>query len=152
MKEYEYSIIVDSLDKYIDYCEKNNYILSEKIYQTRIIYRKNDNTMARITINKFGDNEYKVLDFKEDKLSYDVLIERKESEPLAFENEKAIISILSFLGYKKDNTLKRNRYVYDKDDVKFELDEYIEPNDNKVISLEGNKSKVDKIWSEISNL
>ena len=37
MKEYEYSKCVDDLKKYTDYCEKNDYILKEKISQVRTI-------------------------------------------------------------------------------------------------------------------
>ncbi len=152
MKEYEYSMVVDSLNKYIDYCENNNYELRDKIFQTRIIYRKNNNTIARITINKMGNKEQKYLDFKEDKLSVDPLIERRESGALEFKIIKDAESILNFLEYKKDITLIRNRLVYYKDDVTFELDEYIEPNNNFVVSVEGNKEKVDIVWNIISKL
>ncbi len=152
MKEYEYSMVVDSLNKYIDYCENNNYELRDKIFQTRTIYRKNNNTIARITINKMGNKEQKYLDFKEDKLSVGPLIERRESGALEFEIIKDAESILNFLEYKKDITLIRNRLVYYKDDVTFELDEYIEPNNNFVVSVEGNKEKADIVWNIISKL
>ena len=149
MVEYEYSKKVDSLDKYIKYCEDNSFVLIKKVNQTRTIYRKDDSTMARITKNTIGELTTYELDFKEDKLSSDELITRKESLPLVFENTEAVKSILDFLGYKEDNTLVRNRYVYEKDDVKFEFDEYIEPEKHNVVSLEGKKEIVDKIWIEI---
>lgn len=147
--EYEYSKKVDNLDKYIKYCIDNEYNLKEKINQTRIIYRKNDNTIARITINKIDNNETKTLDFKEDKLSNEELIVRSESLPITFTKDENILSILDFLGYKKDNTLKRIRYVYEKDNVTFELDEYTYPEHTFVVSLEGNKNITDNIWNEI---
>lgn len=47
--EYEYSFKVDSLDKYINYCKTNNYELVEETNQTRILYKNNNGTIARIT-------------------------------------------------------------------------------------------------------
>lgn len=148
MVEYEYSKKVDSLDKYIKYCEANSFILSGKVNQIRTIYRKDDSTMARITINKTNKTTTYELDFKEDKLSSGELIARKETLSLMFEDMVAIKSILDFLGYREDNTLIRNRYIYEKDGVKFELDEYIEPEKCNVVSLEGNKEKADAIWKK----
>ena len=149
MKEYEYSKKVDNLDKYIDYCEINGFVLKEKIKQIRTIYRKNDSTIARITINENNGVIKRELDFKEDKLSDEELIVRKESLSLEFDDEKSVLSILDFLNYKQDNTLERIRYIYEKDDIKFEFDEYIKPERCNVVSLEGNKEKADKIWLEI---
>ena len=51
MKEYEYTFEVKSLDPYKKYCENEHYELIEQGAQNRTIYRKNDGTMARITIN-----------------------------------------------------------------------------------------------------
>lgn len=149
MKEYEYSKKVDNLDKYIDYCEINGFVLKEKIKQIRTIYRKNDSTIARITINENNGVIKRELDFKEDKLSDEELIVRKESLSLEFDDEKAVLSILDFLNYKKDNTLERTRYVYEKEDAKFEFDEYVKPEKCNVVSLEGEKNKTDRIWLEL---
>lgn len=149
MKEYEYSKNVRGLKKYINYCEKNGFQLKETTIQNRTIYRKNDGTMARITINLINGIARKELDFKEDKLSKEELIIRKESLPISFDNEEAVNSILDFLGYKKDNTLIRTRYVYIKGKAKFELDAYSEPKKAFVVALEGEKDLVDKIWKEI---
>ena len=149
MNEYEYSKKVKSLKKYINYCEENDFVLKERTKQIRTIYRKNDSTMARITINEKNGILKRELDFKEDKLSNEELIIRRESLALEFNDEKAIESILDFLGYKQDNTLERTRYVYEKEDAKFEFDEYVKPEKCNVVSLEGDKEKVDKIWKEI---
>lgn len=149
MKEYEYSKKVDNLDKYIDYCEINGFVLKEKIKQIRTIYRKNDSTIARITINENNGVIKRELDFKEDKLSDEELIVRKESLSLEFDDEKSVLSILDFLNYKQDNTLERIRYIYEKDDIKFEFDEYIKPERCNVVSLEGEKNKTDRIWLEL---
>lgn len=151
MIEYEYSKNVKDLDKYINYCEKNNYMFKEKIKQKRIIYRKNDNTIARITINEIDNKIYKYLDFKESKLNNELNI-RKESKELEFNDEKIIYSILDFLGYKKDNTLERIRYVYIKENITFELDKYTKPKICNVLSVEGKKNIVDKVWEEVKKI
>lgn len=152
MKEYEYSMKVDSLDKYINFCENNNYVLKENYYQIRTIYR-NDNNMARITISKSNDSIKKELDFKESKLSDDELIVRKETLPIEFTNDDAINSILEFLNYKKDNTVERKRYVYEyNNEFIIELDEYIKPNHSFVVSLEGKINLADSIWQNIKGI
>lgn len=150
MNEYEYAKKVRSLKKYINYCEENGFTLKEKTSQIRVIYRKSDKTMARITTNEVNGIKKKSLDFKEDKLSNDELIIRKESKAIEFTDEEAVISILDFLGYEKDNTLDRTRYVYTKKDAVFELDEYVKPNKSCVVSLEGKKEIVDKIWMDLN--
>ena len=72
--------------------------------------------MARIT----KKNESKLLlDFKDDILTDDILIERRETLPLEFTNIKAIYSILNFLKYEKDTVLERTRIVYKKNNVYF---------------------------------
>lgn len=142
--EYEYSIKVDSLDKYIKYCIDNDYKLMFEGKQTRIIYR-NNGMMARITINK----ENNQLDFKEDILNDNELIERKESKSITFDSLENVASILEFLNFKEDNTIVRNRKIYKKNNVKFELDEYQDK--TIVLAVEGVKEEVDKVWNELKN-
>lgn len=144
--EYEYSYKVDSLDKYIDYLD-NNYRFIEKYKETRVIYRNNGN-MARITTR--NNNYY--LDFKEDKLSSDDLIVRKESKTIKFDNLDNCECILEFLNYKKDNSLTRYRTIYEGNNIKFEIDEYIEPEKSFVVSFEGDKDICDRVAEEIKTL
>ncbi len=152
MKEHEYSFEVKDLSPYINYCEENNYNFVSRNKQTRIIYRKENKTMARLTINESDGKVVKELDFKEDKLSSNILIERKESLALSYTNDEAVESILDFLDYKKDNTLIRTRIVYKKDGVKFEFDIYEEPRQTCVVALEGDEEKTDAVYNEISKL
>ena len=152
MKEYEYTFEVKSLEPFKKYCDNEHYELIEQGAQNRTIYRKNDGTMARITINNNNGQITKCLDFKEDKLVDQPLVERRESESLYFSDEKAVYSILEFLGYKKDNVLIRNRYTYKKGDEKFEMDEYIEPRKAYIVAIEGKKEKVDSLYDEVKNL
>ena len=80
------------------------------------------------------------------------LIERRESLPINFDDEKAVESILEFLHYSKDNTLIRTRYVYEKNNVKFEIDEYEQPRKTFVVAVEGEKTQVDAVYNEIQKL
>ena len=62
------------------------------------------------------------------------------------ESEIAVAkSMLEVLGFKQSADNLRTRYVYEKEGVKFEIDEYIRPKMN-VIGIEGEKEKVDEIY------
>lgn len=152
MTEYEYSFETKELKPFIDYAIKRGYKLTKESRQERIIYRNPNKTMARLTINEMNGQTVKQLDFKEDKLTGEVLEKRKESLSLEYADDKAIESILEFLDYKKDNTLIRKRYVYETEGVKFELDEYTQPRVTAVVGIEGDKELVDKVYSEVKDL
>ena len=139
MKEYEYSLEVKDLAPFIEYCKTNDFTLIETSQQTRTIYRNPNKTMARITVNNINGTIKKELDFKE----------VRETMPLEFTDDLAVASILDFLNYKKGNTLIRIRHTYTKGNVKFELDEYTEPRVTAVVAIEGEKTAVDKIYTEI---
>lgn len=119
--EYEYSFKVETIQEYVNYCIENSYKLIENNNQIRTIYRKNNGTIARITIN--DENEI-FLDFKEDKLTEEPLIQRKETPMLKIDKLSDALEILDFLEYKKDNILDRTRQVFEKDGVKFEINSY----------------------------
>ena len=146
--EYEYSFKVSSLDNYIKYCENNNYEKLSDTYEKVIIFRNINKTIARLTFH----NKNIYLDFKEDKLSDEALMERKETPKIVVDNYDNILKILEFLDYKEDNTLERNRIVYKKDSVILELDSYIKPEIVNIVSLEGDKIIVDKVYDELKNL
>lgn len=145
MTEYEYSFKVADITKYIDYCKNNGYELKIESKQTRTLYRNSNKTMARITIN---DNKM-FLDFKEDNLNDDILKIRKETKPLEFNDIETIKSILDFLEYKEDITLIRTRIIYEKGNVKFEIDKYESPEVYNVVAIEGEKGVVDKVYKEL---
>lgn len=152
MKEYEYSFKVKDLKPYIDYCKRNNYKHIFAAYQTRVVYKNNSNMMARITTNKENDIITKELDFKEDLLHNPHLVEREETKPIRFNDDKEIMTRLESLNYKKFITLVRTRTIYENYGVKFELDEYYEPEHAYVVAIEGNKPVVDLVYKEIINL
>ena len=138
--EYEYCYKVKDLKEYLEYIEKN-YKFEEKYKEQRVIYRHENNTIARITYKK----DIMTLDFKENKMSSDDLIVRKESKTIKFDNLENCEDILSFLGYKKDNSMLRYRSIYTGKNIKFEIDEYIEPESAYVVSFEGGKKTCDKV-------
>ena len=148
--EYEYSFKVKDLTKYLDYCKKNNYQLEEETNQERILYRNANKTIARIT-TKIKDNKANTyLDFKDENDSDEILKVSRETIPLKVtkNNKEAVLSILDMLGYQKDKTLIRKRWVYKKDEITFEIDDYKEPK-MKVVAIEGNKEQVDKVYQEL---
>lgn len=151
MKEYEYSFKVLDIEPYIKYCESNNYIIKEETSQTRVLYRNVNKTMARITTKKNGDLKKIVLDFKDDNKSEEVLKVSRETLPLEITDDKleAVYSILDMLEYKKDITLVRDRIVYQKENVKFEIDIYSSPEKMNVIAIEGKKEEVDIVYDNL---
>ena len=144
--EYEYSYKVKELDEYIDFLSKRYKFIKEQT-ETRTIYR-NNGIIARIT--KIDNEMY--LDFKEDKLDNKDLIVRKESKQIKFGNLENCEDILEFLGYKRDNTLVRKRRIYEGENIKFEIDSYIEPEKSNVFSFEGLKETCDAVYEELAEL
>jgi len=146
MEEYEYSFNVKSIKLYIDYCKINNYTNKLIINENRIVYH-NDNlkhVIARITISE----EKSLLDFKNINKENNDLKISNESIPLEINNIDIIKSMLEVLGFYENANNTRTRYVYEKDNVIFEIDDYINPI-MQVVAIEGNKDKVDKIYKEI---
>ncbi len=141
--EYEYSYKVNDLKEFLEYIEKN-FKFVKKYKEKRVIYRNVD-TIARVTY--IDDDMY--LDFKENKISDDPLIVRKESKQVKIDSLENCEDILNFLNYKKDNTLLRYRSVYEKDNIKFEIDEYVEPEKAYVVSFEGDKEICDSVNEDI---
>jgi hypothetical protein len=68
------------------------------------------------------------------------------------ENKESIMSILDILGYKIKKELVRKRYVYVKDKVKFEIDDYTSPEIMHVVAIEGEKEQVDKIYNKVKEM
>ncbi len=145
--EYEYCYKVSNLKEYLKYIE-SKYKFIEKYKETRVIYRNKNNTIARIT----HKNEDMYLDFKENKISNDDLIIRKESKTIKFDNLDNCENILEFLDYKKDNSMTRYRSIYKGRGIKFEIDEYIEPEKSYAVSFEGSKKTCDKVNEEFQEL
>ena len=152
MKEYEYSFKVKDIKPYISYCKDNGYEVISDSSQIRELYRNPNKTLARITTNMTDEYNEKVLDFKDDNMSYETMKISRETIPLKIEkyNEKAVYSILEMLGYKKDKVLNRKRIVFKREEVIFELDSYTSPEEMFVVAIEGNSEKVDLVYEEVT--
>lgn len=154
MKEREYSFKVENVKKYIDCLIKLNFNIVSDSKQIRTIYKNNNNIMARITENFYSNNKKEIVfDFKEDKLTKDVLIERKESLPIIIDNVDTALSVIDILGFKKIVSLHRQRKVFSKNDVICEIDLYESPNEEFIVSIEGDNYKgVDKLYFQLKGL
>lgn len=152
--EYEYSFKVKDIKPYIDFCIENEYEKISESSQTRILYRNINKTMARITTKESNVRKETVLDFKDDNQSEETLKVSRETIPLVInnENKEAIDSILDMLEYKKDKTLIRNRVVYKKNNVTFEIDHYTSPEVMCVVAIEGLKEEVDKVYKKLEQM
>ena len=152
MKEREYHTKIESIDTAKRFTTIHNFNLIFSAEQNITIFRNENKTMARITENICSSWSSTLLDFKEDKLGESPLSIRRESKAMEISDIDATMSILDFLGYKKDNSLKRNRWVYTRGDITVEIDEYLEPETSFVLSIEGNDyDGVDKLYNEIIN-
>lgn len=147
MKEYEYSFKVKDINPYIEYCENNNYINKSITKENRIVYENDSlkHVIARITTNNYET----ILDFKNVNKEQNDLKISNESLSLKIDNNiNEIKSMLEVLGFYETANNIRTRYIYEKDGVIFEIDNYINPKMN-VIAIEGNKTKVDNIYNEL---
>lgn len=153
MVEYEYSFKVKDIQPFIAYCEEKGYIKEKDVEQIRILYKNNNGILARITTNEIEGKVSKYLNFKEENESEQVLKVSQESPMLEIDenNREFVESILKIFDFVKSKELKRKRYVYKKNNVTFEIDNYSKP-EMKVVAIEGKKDQVDKIYSEIQDL
>ena len=149
-EEIEYSFKVKDIKDFINYCITNKYKKTEESLQTRTLYKNNGPFMARITENIQDDKGIKVLNFKDDNLSDNTLKISRESKDLIIneDNQDFVYSLIEILNLTNKKILKRKRYVYEKNNVKFEIDEYTKPLMN-VIAIEGVKEEIDKVYKAL---
>ena len=152
-KEYEYSFKVKGIKDFMSYCENNNYKKQEEYFQIRTLYKNGGAIMARITENEYEGKHEKILNFKDDNLDDKILKTSRESKDLIInkDNEDFVKSLIEILNLNNKKVLKRKRYVYAKKNVKFEIDEYIEPLMN-IIAIEGKKEEVDRVYKNLENI
>ena len=151
--EYERSFSAKSIDKYIEYCNQNGYEKTSEVLQNRIVFENQTNKklIARITKEKILDKETIAFDCKNVLQKDGNLNQSLESTPLNItENDlPAILSMMEVMDFKQSADNIRKRYVYQKDKVCFEIDEYIRPKMN-VVAIEGNKEDVERIYAELT--
>ena len=155
MEEYEYSFKVSSVKPYIEYCENNNYEKLSEVTQNRKVYenKHSEHIIARVTTKIINGKKETVFDCKNVNKKDRELKVSSESVPIKVtkSNEKSIYSMLEVLDFYEAANNYRIRYVYKKNGVTFEIDDYIEPK-MQVIGIEGIKSEVDKVYDELKKL
>lgn len=151
--EYEYSFKVKDIKEFVQYCTINKYEKKEEYLQTRVLYKNGGPIMARVTENIYNDRSEKVLNFKDDNLNDTTLKISRETKDLMVtdENQEFVNSLIEILGLTNKKVLKRKRYVFKKNNVKFEIDEYIEPVMN-VVAIEGLQEEVDVVYKELDEI
>ena len=109
--------------------------------------------MARITENIYNNNKEKILNFKDDNLNGQTLKIYRESKDLIIndDNQEFVNSLIEILDLNNKKVLKRKRYVFEKNNVRFEIDEYTEPVMN-VVAIEGLKKEVDIVYNELEDV
>ncbi len=155
MEEYEYNFKVQSIEPFINFCKQNGYKEKQISTQNRVVYEnKNKKTMlARITTDIKNNKETTVLDFKNvDNKNINFKISN-ESLPIKVtsKNKKAIMSILQTLEFEEVANNFRTRYVYEKNNVEFEIDDYTRPQ-MKIVAIEGDRNEVEKVKLLIEKL
>lgn len=152
MKEYEFNIRVKEIKSTIDFCEKNGFVLVSKTKQNRKVFenKNNRNIISRITTTWEDDKKNIVWDFKSVNNKSQELKESIESEEMCLNEESVKIakSMLEVANFELSADNLRTRYIYEKDDVKFEIDDYERP-EMKIVAIEGNKEKVDKLCEKL---
>lgn len=150
--EYERSFKVEDIKPYIEYCEKNNFKKISVIKQNRVVYenKNSKNIIARITTEEVDNKKETIFDCKNVGERDKSLKVSLESMPLIItkENKDIIMSILNVLDFFETANNLRTRYVYEKNNVKFEIDNYERPI-MKIIAIEGEKIAVEEIYKEI---
>lgn len=86
-----------------------------------------------------------MLNFKEDNLNDEAL---KISKDLIVndENQEFVNSLIELLGLTNKKVLKR--HIFEKNNVKFEIDEYVEPFMN-VVAIERLQEEVDEVYKDL---
>ncbi len=148
-EEYEYSSEVSDIKPFIKYCEDNGYKKESEFNQIRTLYKNNDKLLARVTTYETDSGKKVFFDLKDENESEDVLKVSRESGKIdVTDNPEFVNSMMSMLKFDFYKELTRKRYVYTKDDVKFEIDDYINPNMN-VVGIEGKKENVDEVYKTV---
>lgn len=149
MVEYEYNFKVDDIGVVTKFCEENGFILASKTSENRVVFenRQNRKIISRLTTT-FGESEkVTVWDFKNVGKNDNLLKVSKESEAMKLDEAgiKIARSMLEVMDFEQSADNLRTRYVYEKNDVKFEIDDYTRP-EMKIVAIEGEKNQVDKLY------
>lgn len=152
MKEYEHSFKVESILPYLEYCKEKGYIELDSVTQNRVVYENSnsDHIIARITTETVGGKERTVFDCKNVGSKRKDLNISSESIPMELteETKKIVLSILEVLEFYVAADNLRTRYIFIKEGVTFEIDDYKRPQ-TQVVAIEGKEEAVEKVYKEI---
>lgn len=149
MVEYEYNFKVDDIGVVTKFCERNGYVLDSKTSENRVVFenKQNRKIISRLTTTFGESKKVTVWDFKNVGKNDNLLKVSKESEAMLLDESgiKIARSMLEVMDFEQSADNLRTRYVFEKGDVKFEIDDYTKPQ-MKVVAIEGEKSQVDKVY------
>lgn len=152
MTEYEYNFKVDDINDVTKFCERNGYVLVSKTSENRVVFenKQNRKIISRITTTFGESDKVTVWDFKNVGKNDNLLKVSKESEAMVLDEAgiKIARSMLEVMDFEQSADNLRTRYVFEKGDVKFEIDDYTRP-EMKVVAIEGEKTQVDKIYKAL---
>lgn len=152
MKEYEHSFKVKSILPYLEYCKQNGYTEFDAVTQNRVVYENSnsDHIIARITTETVGGKERTVFDCKNVGSKRKDLNISSESIPMELteETKKIVLSMLEVLEFYVAADNLRTRYIFIKEGVTFEIDDYKRPQ-TQVVAIEGKEEAVEKVYSDI---
>ncbi len=149
MIEYEYNFKVDDISVVTKFCEKDGFVLVSKTSENRVVFenKQNRKIISRLTTTFGESDKVTVWDFKNVGKNDNLLKVSKESETMKLDEAgiKIARSMLEVMDFEQSADNLRTRYVFEKGDVKFEIDDYTRPQ-MKVVAIEGEKSQVDKVY------
>ncbi len=152
MIEYEYNFKVDNISVVTKFCEKDGFVLVSKTSENRVVFenKQNRKIISRLTTTFGESDEVTVWDFKNVGKNDNLLKVSMESETMKLDEAgiKIARSMLEVMDFEKSADNLRTRYVFEKGDVKFEIDDYTRP-EMKVVAIEGEKTQVDKVYQEL---
>ena len=152
MKEYEHSFKVESILPYLEYCKEKGYTELDSVTQNRVVYENSnsDHIIARITTETVGGKEITVFDCKNVGSKRKDLNISSESIPMELteETKKIVLSMLEVLEFYVAADNLRTRYIFIKEGVTFEIDDYKRPQ-TQVVAIEGKEEAVEKVYKEI---
>lgn len=134
------------------FCEENGFVLVSKTSENRVVFenKQNRKIISRLTTTFGESDKVTVWDFKNVGKNDNLLKVSKESEAMVLDESgiKIARSMLEVMDFEQSADNLRTRYVFEKGDVKFEIDDYTRPA-MKVVAIEGEKSQVDKVYQEL---
>lgn len=154
MKEYEYSFVVDSAEKYHAFCKSKQPLKIDVNSMRRRVFKDGSAVIARLTEESTATGVmHRYFDFKEDSKDSQLVKHVQETLPIDL-NEKSIdhyMALLDSLDFKLDADLIKKRTRYQFKNMHVDIDEYSSPRKAIVIELEGERQMVDDMYARMTS-